>query len=84
MVGIQVADTSVGTTIANLGMTDVKFPNPLFENDTIRCTSEVVSKRESKSNPGTGIVTLLHKAYKQDGKLVAECQRQVMVQMKPK
>lgn len=84
MVGIQVADTSVGTTIANLGMTDVKFPNPVFEGDTIRAISEVVSKRESKSHPGSGIVTLLHKAYKQDGKLVAECQRQVMVRMKPK
>lgn len=83
MIGIQVSDTSVGTTIANLGMTDVKFPNPLFEGDTIRCTSEVISKRESKSRPGTGIVTLHHKAFKQDGKLVAECQRQVMVRMKP-
>jgi acyl dehydratase len=65
-------------------MTDVKFPNPLFEGDTVRCTSEVIGKRESKSRPGTGIVTLHHKAFRQDGKLVAECQRQVMVKMKPK
>jgi acyl dehydratase len=84
MIGIQVSDTSVGTTVANLGMTDVKFPNPLFEGDTVRCTSEVIGKRESKSRPGTGIVTLYHKAFRQDGKLVAECQRQVMVKMKPK
>jgi len=84
MIGIQVSDTSVGTTVANLGMTDVKFPNPLFEGDTVSCTSEVISKRESKSRPGTGIVTLHHKAFKQDGKLVAECQRQVMVRMMPK
>jgi len=84
MIGIQVSDTSVGTTIANLGMTDVKFPNPLFEGDTVNCTSEVVSKRESKSHPGAGIVVLHHKAFKQDGKLVAECQRQVMVKMKPR
>lgn len=84
MIGIQVSDTSTGTTVANLGMSEVKFPNPLFEGDTVRCTSEVVSKRESKSRPGSGIVTLHHKAFKQDGKLVAECQRQVMVKMKPK
>src|SRR6201999_4291922 len=67
MVGIQVSDMTVGTTIANLGMTDVKFPAPLFENDTIHCSSEVLSKRESKSRPGAGIVEFHHKAFKQDG-----------------
>ena len=41
MIGIQVSDMTVGTTIANLGMTDVRFPHPLFENDTVRCTTEV-------------------------------------------
>jgi len=84
MIGIQVSDTSVGTTIANLGMTDVKFPNPLFEGDTVNCTSQVISKRESKSHADAGIVVLHHKTFKQDGKLVAECLRQVMVRMKPK
>ena len=84
VIGISVNDLTVGTTIANLGMTDVKFPNPLFEGDTVNCTSQVVSKRESKSNPTGGIVVLHHKAFKQDGTLVAECQRQVMVRRKPK
>ena len=51
MIGIQVSDMTVGTTIANLGMTDVKFPNPLFENDTVHCTTQVVSKRESNVSP---------------------------------
>ncbi len=46
MIGIQVADTTVGTTIANLGMTEVKFPHPLFEGDTVHCTTEVIGKRE--------------------------------------
>ena len=46
MIGIPVSDMTVGTTIANLGMTDVKFPNPLFESDTVHCTTEVVGKRE--------------------------------------
>ena len=84
MIGIQVADMSVGTTIANLGMTDVKFPAPLFEGDTVHCSTQVVSKRESKSRPGAGIVTLHHKAFKQDGTLVAECHRQVFMRMRPK
>ena len=52
MIGISVNDITVGTTIANLGMTDVKFPHPLFEGDTVHCTTEVLAKRESNSRPG--------------------------------
>ncbi len=84
MIGIQVSDMTVGTTIANLGMTDVKFPHPLFEGDTIHCTSEVLSKRESKSRPGAGIVDLHICAYNQNNKLVAECKRQAFMLMRPK
>ena len=79
MVGISVNDTTVGTTIANLGMTDVKFPTPLFEGDTVHVTTEVSSKRESRSRPDAGIVELIHRAYKQDGALVAECVRQAFM-----
>ena len=60
MIGIQVSDMTVGTTIANLGMTEVKFPHPLFEGDTVHCTTEVLGKRESKSRPGAGIVDFHH------------------------
>ena len=84
MIGITVNDTTIGTTIANLGMTDVKFPNPLFEDDTVHCTTQVVSKRESKSRPGAGIVTFHHQAFKQDGTLVAECHRNAFINMRPK
>lgn len=83
MIGISVSDTTVATTVANLGMTEVRFPNPLFENDTIHCTSEVVSTRESRSRPHDGIIELYHRAYKQDGKLVAECRRQLLVRKRP-
>jgi acyl dehydratase len=75
MIGISVTDLTVGTTIANLGMTDVRFPAPLFENDTVRCTTDVITVRESKSRPDAGLVEFHHKAFKQDGKLVAECRR---------
>jgi acyl dehydratase len=79
MIGISVNDTTVGTTIANLGMTDVRFPAPLFEGDTVAVTTEVVAKRESRSRPDAGIVEFLHRAYKQDGTLVAQCRRQAFM-----
>src|SRR4029077_16576627 len=83
MIGISVNDLTVGTTIANLGMAEVVFPAPLFEGDTIHSTTEVLSKRESKSRPKAGIVDLLHRAYNQDNKLVAECRRQAYMRMRP-
>jgi acyl dehydratase len=75
MIGISVNDTTVGTTIANLGMTDVSFPAPLFEGDTVRAETEVLSTRASKSRPDAGLVEFRHRAFKQDGTLVAECRR---------
>src|SRR5947209_18631355 len=83
MIGIMVNDLTVGTTIANLGMTEVKFPHPLFEGDTVHVTTEVTSKRESTSRPGAGIVEFHHRAYNQDNKLVAECRRPVFMRMRP-
>ena len=67
MIGISVNDTTVGTTIANLGMTDVAFPAPLFEGDTVRAETEVLSTRASKSRPDAGLVEFRHRAFKQDG-----------------
>jgi acyl dehydratase len=83
MIGISVNDLTTGTTIANLGMQEVKFPHPLFQGDTIHCTTEVLGKRESKSRPDAGIVELLHKAFNQDDKLVAECRRQAFMRKRP-
>jgi acyl dehydratase len=83
MIGISVTDLTVGTTIANLGMQETKFPHPLFEGDTVHCTTEVIGKRESKSRAGAGIVELHHRAYNQDNKLVAECRRQAFMRMRP-
>jgi acyl dehydratase len=83
MIGISVNDTTVATTIGNLGMTDVKFPAPLFEGDTVRVETEIVSKRESKSRPDAGLVEFYHRAFKQDGTLVAECRRQAFMLRRP-
>jgi acyl dehydratase len=83
MIGISVNDLTVGTIVANLGMTEVKFPAPLFQGDTIHVETLVASKRESKSRADAGIVELEHKAFKQDGTLVAQCRRQVFMRKKP-
>jgi acyl dehydratase len=77
-----VNDTTVGTTIANLGMSEVRFPLPLFDGDTVHCSTEVLAKRESRSRPGAGIVEFLHKAYNQKEELVAECRRQAFMTMR--
>ena len=57
MIGMQVSDMTVGTTIANLGMQEVKFGHPVFEGDTLCATTEVIGKRESKSWTGTDVFT---------------------------
>jgi acyl dehydratase len=79
MVGISVNDLTLGTTIANLGMTEVNFPAPLFEGDTLHVTTEVLGKRLSKSRPDAGIVEFLHRAYQQEERLVAACRRQAFM-----
>jgi acyl dehydratase len=84
MIGISVNDTTLGTTIGNLGMTEVKFPKPVFHGDTLNVTTEVLSKRETRSRPDAGIVEFLHKAYNQRGEMVAVCRRQAMMMKRPK
>jgi len=83
MIGMSVSDITTGTTIANLGMSEVRFPHPVFEGDTLHATTEVVGKRISKSRAGAGIVELIHRCYNQDDKLVAECRRSAFILMRP-
>ena len=83
MIGISVNDTTLGTTIANLGMTEVRFPHPLFHGDTVHVATTVVSKRQSRSRPDAGIVEFQNQAYNQHGELVAECTRQAFMRMRP-
>lgn len=83
MVGISVNDTTHGTTVANLGWDEVRFPKPLFCGDTIRVESEVLETRASRSRPQNGIVIFMHRAYNQDGELVGECKRSALMMRKP-
>ena len=83
MIGIAINDTTMGTTIANLGMTEVRFPAPLFNGDTVHVETEIVAKRESRSRPDAGIVEFHHRAFNQQNVLVAECRRQAFMRRKP-
>ncbi len=83
MIGISVSDTTVGTTVANLGMDEVRFPKPLFPGDTIHIQTEVLEVRESKSRPNNGIVTFAHRAFNQRDELVGECKRSALMLMAP-
>lgn len=82
MIGISVHDTTLGTTIANLGMTDITFPKPVFHGDTLRVETKVIGKRLSKSRAKAGIVTFEHKAINQRDEVVALCTRQAFMHAK--
>ena len=84
MVGVSVGDTTLGTTAANLGWDEVRFPKPLFHGDTVRCETEVLELRDSRSRPDNGIVIFAHRAYNQRGELVASCKRSALMLRKPK
>jgi len=83
MIGISVHETTLGTTIANLGMTEVRFPHPLFHGDTVHVTTAVVALRASRSRPAAGIVDFLHTAYNQHDVEVAVCRRQALMHRRP-
>lgn len=83
MVGISVGETTLGTTVANLGWDEVRFPKPVFHGDTLRVESVVVESRESKSRPTQGITIFEHRAFNQKGELVASCKRSALMHRRP-
>ena len=83
VIGLSVQETTLGTTVANLGMTDTRFPKPVFAGDTIRSRTTVQQLRESKSRPNAGIVTFLHQGFNQRGDEVCTCTRQALMLRKP-
>jgi acyl dehydratase len=83
MIGLSVGDTTLGTLVANLGYDQVVMPKPVFIGDTIRVETEVMSVRESRSRPNTGIVTFQHRAINQRDEIVCQCQRSALLKRKP-
>ena len=83
MIGVGVADTTLGTLVANLGYDKLVFPNPVFAGDTLRSETECIAVRESKSRPNSGIVTWAHRSFNQRDELVCECTRTALLLRKP-
>lgn len=82
MVGMTVNDTTAGTTIGNLGFTEMRFPKPVFHGDTLKVRTKVLSMRESKSRPDAGIIEFEHSAWNQRDEMVAICRRQALMKKK--
>jgi acyl dehydratase len=83
MIGMSVNDTTLGTTVANLGMSEVQFPKPVFHGDTLKVRTIVEAKRESRSRPDAGIVEFSHRATNQRGEEVAVCRRAALMRRRP-
>lgn len=83
VIGLSVQDTTLGTTVANLGMTDTRFPKPVFHGDTIRSRTTVKEVRSSQSRPNAGIVTFLHQGFNQRGEEVCTTTRQALMLRRP-
>jgi acyl dehydratase len=83
MIGLSVAQLTQGTIVANLGFSEVSFPKPLFHGDTLYVETKILDKRESKSRPGEGIVTLEHTGRNQHGDVVGIAVRKTLVQKRP-
>ena len=83
VIGISVHETTLGTTVANLGFKEIVFPAPLFHGDTIRVETEVLAARESKSRPTQGVVTFEHRAFNQEGTLACRAVRDALMLRRP-
>jgi acyl dehydratase len=83
LVGLSVSDTTLGTTVGNLGFEKVEFPRPVFIGDTLYAETEVVETRESRSRPQWGVAIFEHRARNQRGEIVARCRRAAMMLRRP-
>jgi acyl dehydratase len=84
MIGMSVSDTTLGTTVGNLAMTDVNFPKPVFHGDSLHARTTIMKTRESKSRPDDGIVVFYHEAFNQRDEMVANCTRTALMRKKPR
>lgn len=83
VVGLSVQDTTMGTTVANLGFESTNFPVPVFAGDTIRAETSVKGLRTSKSRKGQGIVTFEHIGLNQSDEIVCRTIRSALMLGRP-
>jgi acyl dehydratase len=81
--GSTVAGMTIGTTLGHLGMTDVNFPAPVFDGDTLRTVTKILDKRESKSRPDTGIVNFHRAGLNQRDEIVCEFKQAILMKKRP-
>jgi acyl dehydratase len=78
LVGMSVSDVSQ-KAIANMGWTDIRMTAPVYAGDTLIAESEVLAKRESKSRPTAGLVTVKTRGFNQSGMLVCDFERTILI-----
>ncbi len=78
VVGMSVSDVSQ-KAVANLGWKEIKLPHPVFPGDTLYAETEVISKRESKSRPDDGIVTVFTVGKNQNDTVVCSFERSILI-----
>ena len=83
VIGVSVTDTTLGTTVGNLAMTDMNFPKPVYHGDSIHARTTILETRESKSRPTNGIVVFQHEGFNQNNELVANCKRTGLMKKRP-
>jgi acyl dehydratase len=83
VVGLSVPELTLGTIVAQLGLSDATFPAPVFHGDTVRVETEVVEARESRSRPDAGIVVFAHRAHNQRDELVCATRRTGLMHRRP-
>ncbi len=83
VVGLSVGDTTLGTTVGNLGFEKIAFPKPVFLGDTLRAQTEVMATRPSQSRQGQGIVTFEHRGVNQRGEVVCRATRNALLLGRP-
>ena len=83
MIGLSVGDTTLGTLVANLGYDKLVMPKPVFIGDTMRATSDIVERRDSKSRPDAGLVTFRHELLNQRNEIVCQCLRTALLKRRP-
>lgn len=83
MMGLTVYDTTLGTTLGNLGFTQITYHQPVFAGDTLTAETEVLGVRPSRSRPDTGVVEFEHRARNQRGELLISCRRAGLMMRRP-
>lgn len=83
VVGLTVSELTLGTTVANLGFSEVGFPAPVFAGDTVRAVTTVREARRSQSRPDAGVVSFEHVGYNQRDEVVCRAVRAALMRCRP-